>query len=783
MSNISKRCYVDSETVGLYGFPILLQYAVEDGPIVLYDVWKHSVQETLDLIEWMLTHTLVFFNATFDVFMLVKTYTTFSLCPKDWKPEDHIDEIAIKEKEARDGPCLKPASILDLMLYARKGPMQSLMARDDIRIKRVPTALAYALAKELEARVQIDQIYFAKKADADAPRWNVFDRKDSFGDLDPDFKDVVLRFSPAGGLKFLAEYVLNRKPKFHFKDVEPPTSWRPYELGFAPYALAVSSPERKWEVWGAKKTKPNLTELENELLEGWAEDGDDVISHDSKDKLLGVAWPGVIKKYIDYWAVNAAAREYATDDIVYTRDLDKHFEYPESNDDDSVLAGMVAAVRWHGFTINIEGVKELLAKAKEIVDNSPVNINKPSEVRRYLCAVMDETEQMLLDESTKKAIIESISHWDGHPAAERAKEILLVKFANKEVELYEKLLIAGRFHASFVVIGTLSSRMSGADGLNAQGVKHSTDVRSMFTLKWEGMKLSLGDFESFEVTIADAVCQDANLHKDLLSGKKIHAVFGSLLNPGLSYEDILATKGTSNDLYTVAKQGLFGAILYGGDHTTLVKKLGIKEDSAKSAIATLLTKSTGIGKWRKRVTDAFCSMQQPGGIGSAVHWRDPVDFAETFLGFRRYYTLENKICKVLFDLARKPPQHWKDTKVKVVRRDRVQTAGGAVASALYGAAFAMQAANTRSAANHEIQSPGAQITKAVQRGVWNIQPVGINNWIVACMNVHDEIAVVSIPEVVDLVEATIQEGVSKYRSLVPLISMKWKKDIDSWGEK
>ena len=63
-------------------------------------------------------------------------------------------------------------------------------------------------------------------------------------------------------------------------------------------------------------------------------------------------------------------------------------------------------------------------------------------------------------------------------------EILDVKIAAKEVELYEKLLLAGKFHASFVVIGTLSSRMAGADGLNPQGIKHTKEVRQMFPLSW-----------------------------------------------------------------------------------------------------------------------------------------------------------------------------------------------------------------------------------------------------------------------------------------------------------
>ena len=64
------KLYLDTETCGLYGMPVLMQYAVEDGHIVLYDIWKHPISETLALIEWMMTHTIVFFNAAFDMFQL-----------------------------------------------------------------------------------------------------------------------------------------------------------------------------------------------------------------------------------------------------------------------------------------------------------------------------------------------------------------------------------------------------------------------------------------------------------------------------------------------------------------------------------------------------------------------------------------------------------------------------------------------------------------------------------------------------------------------------------------
>ena len=228
-----KHLFLDSETCGLHGMPILFQYAVEDGPITLYEVWQHPIHETLKLIEWFCEYAVVGFNLAFDWFHVCKTYTIFRLCDPNWVPKEHINEIALLEPKGQDGPCIKPASALDLLLHSRKGPMQSLMAREDVRIKRVPTVLAYVLAVELENRVRLDDIYFARSADPEAPRWSVFDRHDRFGDLDADFKDVVLRFNPAGGLKFLAEHVLKLKPKFHYSDVEPDTSWRPKELGFA----------------------------------------------------------------------------------------------------------------------------------------------------------------------------------------------------------------------------------------------------------------------------------------------------------------------------------------------------------------------------------------------------------------------------------------------------------------------------------------------------------------------------------------------------------------------
>jgi DNA polymerase I-like protein with 3'-5' exonuclease and polymerase domains len=425
-------------------------------------------------------------------------------------------------------------------------------------------------------------------------------------------------------------------------------------------------------------------------------------------------------------------------------------------------------------------------------------------------------EALIIEESTKKQNIEQLEKWtideeeactkcggdgdDGHcircngtgrlyvgrhPAAVRASEILGIKIAAKEVELYTKLLQAGRLHASFKVIGTLSSRMAGGDGLNVQGVKHAENVREMFPLAWEGYTLCNGDFDAFEVTIADAVFDDDDLHQTLLDGKKIHALLGVELYPQLSYEEIVASDGAQSpdiDYYTRSKQGMFG-FLYGGDDTTWNKKLNIPADQAHKAYDKWCAKYPGIGRSRTRIQNDFCSMRQPDGIGKQVVWCEPKDYVETFLGFRRYFTLENKICKALFELANKPPVAWRNCKLQVVRRDRLQLVGGATQSALFGAAFQIQAANMRAANNHLIQSPGAQITKETQRKIWDIQPAGVNEWRVAPMNVHDEIICVTHPKYVNEVADTVETTVESFRPQVPLIGIKWGLECKNWAEK
>lgn len=791
--------FFDTETCGFHGPTVLIQWAIDDGDINLHSVWTEPILDTLNLIEKLAADDVVAFNLAFDWFHICQTYTTLLLLGEkvgfDEYPEDHIDAYALLEKDARLGPCVKPRGALDLFLHARKGPYQSTMDRSDIRIRRVPTQLAQDLANELSRRIPLKDVYFARFKDPKR-RWQVYDIKDDLDEIIPEFKDVVLKFAPSSALKALANDALGidtSKIKM-FKDVDLPKSTRPVEYGYAPFALAVGSPE-DWKG----------------------------------------AWPDVIKHHISHWGYNKLAREYALDDVKYLQLLYDYFEQPEVNDDDSILAALVGAVRWRGFSINPRGLIKLRKEKQAIVDSLGFNHNSTKIVRRYLEQVLDPTEALVMQHngkiSTKGIILEELATWhietvcDGcmgfgcdncdaglvkssklHPAAIRARKILDTRRAAKRVELINKLLRAGRFHASVKVIGTLSSRMAGADGMNPQGIPHDKVFRELFDLADGGLELCGGDFSGFEICLMDAAYNDPVLREELLTKQpchvctddpncpecegtgetdtKIHALFGTYLfaSENLSYHDILATKGLpgEQDKYDRSKKGVY-ATAYGGESYTLQTRVGISEEDADAAFAKWCEDHKVWGAERKRISDMFCSMRQPGGLGSKVEWHEPAEYIESMFGFRRYFTLENKICRVLFDLAEKPPKEWTSLKIKVVRRDRVQTACGALRSALFGAAFQIQAANMRAAGNHVIQSSGAQVTKMLQVKCWSLQPFGIHPWIIQPLNIHDEIMAPTHPDYIEKLDNIQKEFLVWLKTKVPLAELDWGGPLTSWA--
>lgn len=791
------KAFIDTETCGLHGMAVTLQYAYSheghDGEIKIHEFWRRPIHESLSLIEDIAKCEVVGFNLAFDWFHLCKIYTTFSLFlektqDKDAFPDEHINELAILEKEARDGPCLKPFKSLDLMLHARKTEFQITMERSDIRIRKVPTVLAWSLAKQLE-KLPFNEILFARSKNKLAPRWTVRDVIVN-GKINPDFKDVLLKFKPSSGLKALALYALNETEILSFKEIEIDKKLYPFEYGYAPYALAVANGPY------------------------WIK----VIKHKGK-KVKAKAWPAVIQQHINHWAFHEPARVYAAKDVEYTRKLWYYFDCPEAGDDDSELATMVGAVRWRGYFVDIEGIKALKEECKKKLKETPTS---PSYVKRWIGECLSESEKAVFT-STGKVVLEKMAAPEQCPvgsceicnntgmlptseASKRARAVLDARMMGKEIELYDKLILAGRFHASFKVIGALSGRMAGADSLNAQGIKRTTEIRSKFPLAFGDLELEGGDFSGFEVVLADSAYNDPLLRKDLLTcekcrdvqviykaGKKkcpkcggnktmkIHALFGVHVYPEMNYDQIKATEGTADDRYTKSKSAVF-AMIYGGEGYTLMTRLGVPIEVADEAFKKFGERYPGIAEARKRIFNAFAPMRQEAGIGSKIIWSEPQDYVESLLGFKRYFTLENETAKALFNLAESPPKEWTSLKIKVIRRDREQSVSGALRSAVFAAAFQIQAANVRAAANHEIQSSGAQITKHVQRRVWDVQPPGVHQWLVQPCNIHDQVLTPTHPSVKEKVRQVVFEAVESFREKVPLIEFDYK-PMKDWSTK
>lgn len=711
--------FLDTETCGLTGPIILIQYSFDDEKPTLHHVWKENVTDTLELLEGMCEYEggICGFNLTFDWFHVNKLYNLLHDMPCDKPPNPQ----AILSTDHKATYCLKPIKALDLYLYSKKSHWQVLMDRKDVRVKRVPTVISTALADILKRKLPLPDIFFARSAEG--YHWSVEPDEDN-----PALSDLVLKFKPSGALKVLAQEVF----KCGVIEYPIPSDLYPVENEYNPYTMD---------------------------------------------------WKRVIDNHIEWWYNNANAKSYAEQDIVLLQRLYEYWDKPPLDDYDSILACAVGATRWKGFSLDLDLVNQTYLEQVEIYNKCPVNVHSHHEVKAYLREVATPVEALLL-KSTGAKILDAI-HKFPTELGRRAAVVRDTRTAAKQIDILQKFRDTARFHPSFKIIGTKSGRMSGgADfgegGLNPQGIQRDPKFRRLFTLKDHDEILSGGDFKAFEVTIADAAYNDPNLHAELLTGKSIHGLFGEILYD-TTYDEIMASKGTDNNKYNPAKNSVF-SLLYGALENKVAETAGITVEKATLSYQEFVKRYPNVGKSRQNIFDAFCSMRQPGGLGTTIIYSEPAEYIESLLGFRRYFTLENQVVKTLFKLAQYPPDDL-DCIGKIVRRDREQSIKGATQSALYATAFNIQAQNMRAAANHVIQSTGAEICKQFQCLLWELQPAGVGEWKIRIMNVHDELLVVHKEELTQDILDTIQRGLIKYRDVVPLLDIDWKTNLTDWSEK
>lgn len=745
--------FLDTETCGFTGPCVLIQYAQgETGHVHIHDIWYHSVRNTLGLIEKIVENPggVCAYNLTFDWFHLVKLYNLFRLV-QDKSRIPNVSEIAdLHHHPDRAAWCLKPQSSLDLMLHLRKSPMQSLMSRKNVVIRKVPVKLASKLAGYLRREMVYDDIYFAKRPAG--YEWTI----DYTDDDDADFRDLTLRFAPSGGLKAVCQHL----------------------FGVRTYDLPIIIP------FSEDDYNPYATN-----------------------------WTTVIFSYMQRWRSNKKARGYAEDDVILLQRLHQHFCKPPTGDDDSELAVSAANVRWKGYAIDIPAMKRERDACERILADCPVNTDRHQQVKQWLKdSLDDELEKLMVTDTSSDTLERLANEFTERDRAEetdvgkmdkqvagrhnseiqkRIKQIQQTRRASKKLGILSKLLETGRFCPAFQIIGAKSGRMSGGSfesstggRLNPQGIQRETAFRRLFTFADPETQLDGGDFVSFEITILEAWCHDPTLRADLQSGKSFHAAFGALLY-NKTYEEILASKGLQENYYGRAKNCTFG-VFYGARPNKIASTANINQEEAERGINELYERHPMWAQVRSDSSQSFAALSQLGGQGTPVRYRVPPEYCESLLGFRRYFVLENYTVRRLFELASQLPDEFRIVGTVTRRKasGRSQSPFGAIQSAIYAAAFNLQSYNIRAVLNHYIQSPGATITKGVQRVIWDVQPVGIHEVKVQPSNYHDEIMVVcDSMETSNRVKQVMEEKVKEYQKRIPFLKMDWKQGFSNWSEK
>ena len=280
--------FFDSESIGLYSPTILIQYAIGEGDPIIHNIFEKPVVDTLNLIEDMCNNNVIGFNLAHDWFHFSRTYGVFKELPKNKKP-NILDIHDIENDDVcHDKYCLKPQGALDLMLYGRTHELQATMKQKDIVIRRVPTVLAKELVSELEERVVISKLYFAKRDGKHTwkikPLWidtssevtpEEMTNPVKFNlKIDPNFVNLRLGFHPSTGLKPIVKFLLGKEIDLieNMKQFK-----RPIEYSWFP---------------------------------------------------CGGEWLDVAAEHIHGWSKEKRRLDYARDDVHHTRDLFHYFGSP-----------------------------------------------------------------------------------------------------------------------------------------------------------------------------------------------------------------------------------------------------------------------------------------------------------------------------------------------------------------------------------------------------------------------------------------------------------------------
>ena len=706
---------LDTESIGLMGPVTLIQWAKKGEQPTLWNVWEETIDNTLIKIRDIINQPLLIFNASHDSFKLHQLYNTLILHPDKHLPPDPDKYYALERESWKNAIALKPPKVLDYYLILKKFFFPDIGQRKPFEIYRVPIQASEYLFRQLE-EIKLHPLLF-KKYKNKTSKWSITPDDDNF----VNFK---LDFNPSLSLKNIINHLFG----IETKSIQIPPHMQPEEKEWDPY---------------------------------------------------GCDWRPLFKFHTNWWYKNQYARQYASEDIQYLDMLEAYINDQSviDFDQDSELAWMVGACRFKGYPIDIELLDSLISDIQANKKRVPTS---PQAALRYLHAVCPPLLKATIQDTSDPTLQTIIKECDPNDEEtieliKRATEISQTREQEKQEELFRKLQLVGRFFPDFNVCGTASNRMSGRGGINPQGINKDVAIRSIFTLhESEGESLCGGDFDGQEVTIFDAIINDPTLRKMLQSGVKLHSVFASYLF-NIPLEEMNEKNYPSE--YYKGKQCVF-ATIYGAQAQKLSQVSGLSIEEVTKAMNRLMLEIPGIGRALTELTPLYSPATQE-GIGRAVKWNEPKDIIGSLFGYNRSFRLDVYMAKNFFRLASTGVRDLKNLTMRVVRKDREQSVMGATQSALYAAMFSVFSSMLRVANNHRIQATGAGVTKKLQYDIWQLQPQGCNPFVVAPLNVHDE--VVTPTTCPTQVAEVVAKSVEEMRTKIPLLKIKWKSGLEDWS--
>lgn len=511
--------------------------------------------------------------------------------------------------------------------------------------------------------------------------------------------------------------------------------------------------------------------------------------------------------------------KYSELDIWYLKVLYDRLNRPEP-DHNSECAHAVAYTRYYGFQVDHPVLDKTITYYQERVNEieeklKGIDLNSPPQRLKALQAL-----DPLIQSSAKRILKLAID--TQRPCADLAATMLEYGPSRQRLLQCQKVAecATGRAHPDLRVMGTPTGRMAGTAGLNWQGIgqaewiddpveqtegedaewregeeeqeegEQMAEVQAQDAVERKfkiGLRASIlapivGDFASFEVAIAAPVYGDQQLQADLDAGVDLHSMAVATAHPGaiklgLTYDQIRSAYKAHDPKITGWRKNMKGVvfgIFYGAQAMKVSETVGCSLHEAEEVLQRFYSRYPGIQAFRAQVEKRFCTADTANWSCGCIDRMD--DEISDLLGNKRRWTFERDVALVLWDLGQRGIKTGIGGTVVRVKEKGQQTVDNAVCSALLGSTIAIQAAVSRQAGNHPIQSTGANLCKMLMAENWKRNRVPV-------LNIHDELLMPAHPRLsAPSFRSLVDEFTQTYRKAVPSLRFDWA-ETSRWSDK